>query len=61
MMHKKFIELHVKGESCVVNTDKILFVHIRKNGTRLELDDGTPFDVDEPYQSVLSMLPTSEN
>lgn len=55
-MANEFIELHVKGESMTFNVDKILFVYARKSGTRLELEDGTPFDVDEPYEKLLPML-----
>lgn len=51
-----FIELHAKGESVAFSVGKILFLHARKSGTRLELEDGTPFDVDEPYENVLLML-----
>lgn len=51
-----FIDLHSKGESVTVNAEKILFLYARKNGTRLELEDGTPFDVDESYENIRQML-----
>ena len=44
-----FVELTTKFGKYVVNVNNILFFYSSKKGSKLELVDGTTFDVEEKY------------
>ena len=50
-----FVQLTPKRGKLILNTDKVLFAVDNGKYTRIELEDGTPIDVIDSIEDILSI------
>lgn len=55
LLFNMLVQLTPKRGKLIVNTDKVLFAADNGKYTRIELEDGTPIDVVESVEDILSI------